>query len=80
MTKPKPLTTTQLKILRNVRDYGDPTARGFYGLQQHGGAGISVQSLLRRGLIEYVREGQGDRERVTGLGLTEDGKTALEQA
>jgi hypothetical protein len=51
----KRLSTAQLKMLEDVRDYNDPWQR-IHGSAAHGGAQSTLAFLLRRRFIRYDHE------------------------
>lgn len=52
MTRERPLSRTQIKMLRLVCD-GDDYNRGAYGMSERSGAETTKWSLLRRGLLTW---------------------------
>lgn len=52
--KPRPLSRTQIRMLRNVRD-GRDAFHHCKGMSEYGGADGTWRSLVRRGLLLYVK-------------------------
>jgi hypothetical protein len=50
--KPRPLSTTQLRMLRNVHDGRDAFAH-CHNMSEYGGADGTWRSLVRRGLLAW---------------------------
>jgi len=50
--KPRPLSPTQLRMLRNVRDGRDAFAH-CHNMSEYGGADGTWRSLVRRGLLAW---------------------------
>jgi hypothetical protein len=67
MTAERPLSKTQVRMLRLVRE-GEPYDRGAYGMSGHAGVESTLHSLERRGLLATL-----DREVV----ITAAGRVAL---
>lgn len=63
--KAKPLSDAMMRMLRDIKDHGDPTY-SLNGMSAHGGATQTEWALRKRGLI-------ADR----GYALTPEGHTAL---
>jgi hypothetical protein len=69
MTRERPLSRTQIKMLRRVRD-GDDYNSGAYGMSERAGAETTKWSLLRRGLLTWLRD---------DLVITAAGRAALRE-
>jgi len=52
MTRERPLSWTQCKMLKNIRDGLSPTAH-CNGMSEFGGADGTLRSLVRRGLAAW---------------------------
>lgn len=83
----KKLSSTQIKILANIRDHGDTTGSHGYphGMSQHGGWSQSVSALERRELITseftpWTANERGGQSRRRVYDLTPAGVEALEGA
>lgn len=70
MPKATKLSPVQVRILRNIRDYGFHAALGFHGMSERGGAYQSVMAMRRRGYVEGPHRAEH---------LTEEGKQVLQQ-
>ena len=65
----KKLSDSQIRMLSNVRDHGDPF-RGVSGLSASGGATGTLVSLIRRDLLQRVCVNDKPEWQLTPAGLT----------
>lgn len=65
-TKERPLTSTQIRMLKNVRD-GYSYDRGAEGMSGYAGAQSTMHSLVRRELLEW----RGNDLVITAVGRAE---------